>query len=179
MAHPIGESQLTHVGPLSPMARSRKDPPRTAAAMALAERALAVTCAATAATAAKTRPHSAIATASATDPAAGSPVPARNSTVSTAMDTFATAAVSRAAVSGAYRPTTVAPRSSSRPVSSSVRVCRTTVNRLISATRMNSVTPIFQAVSAPMLAAKRGPLRATNDAFVSTVLTTRSDSSSG
>jgi hypothetical protein len=71
--------------------------------------------------------------------------------MSTTMDTFASAAVSRAAVSGAYRPTTVAPSSSSRPVSSSVRVCRTTVSRLIRPIRMNSVTPIFHAVRPPML----------------------------
>jgi hypothetical protein len=112
-----------------------------------------------------------VARPNATDPAAASPVAIRPSAASTAMATLASPATTSAAVSGAYRPTTVAPTSSRRPVSSSVRVCRTTVSRLISATRMNSVTPIFHTVSAPIDLANSGPLNATSDGLVSTPLT--------
>ncbi len=82
-------------------------------------------------------------------------------------------------MSGACRPITVARSSSSRPVSSSARVCRTTVSRLISPTRMNSVTPIFHAVSPPIDTPNSGPLSATSDGLVSTSLTARRSASVG
>jgi hypothetical protein len=84
-----------------------------------------------------------------------------------------------AAVSGARRPTTPAPTSSSRPASSSVRLCRMTVNTLISPMRISSVAPIFQAVSAPSDTLNSGPLMATSDGLEMTPLTACSDASVG
>src|SRR6266536_3504821 len=144
IAQPNGDSQVSHVGPVSPTARSRYDTPRTAEVMAVAARALSVSWAAVAATAANMRPVRPTARPMATDPATGSPTPTRPSATSTTMARLASPATSSAALSGAYRPTTAAPISSSRPVSSSVRVCRTTVRRLISATRMSSVATLLQ-----------------------------------
>ena len=62
----------------------------------------------------------------ANEPSAGSPAAIRPSPVSTASTRLVPIATISAAVSGARRPTTVAPTSSSRPASSSARVCRTT-----------------------------------------------------
>ncbi len=95
-------------------------------------RAVPATCAHTAATAVKTRPDPAIASASAMDPAAGSPSRVSPAVISTARPMLAPAAISSAAVSGAFLPTTAEPTSSSLPVSSSALVCLTTMKMLMS-----------------------------------------------
>ena len=59
-------------------------------------------------------------------------------------------ASSSAAVSGAYRPTTVAPSSSARPASSSARVCRTTVKIAISPASAAPIAPILNSETAPI-----------------------------
>ena len=66
------------------------------------------------------------------------------------MTRLAPVATSSAAVKGARRPTTVAPSSSRRPVSSSVRVCLTTSRRARIAIATAPIMPILNVASAPM-----------------------------
>ena len=73
-------------------------------------------------------------------------------------------ATTRAAASGAWRPTAVAPTSSSRPCSSSSRVCRTTVKIPISPAPPAANTRTFQATSEPALSPNTGPLSARTEA---------------
>ena len=71
------------------------------------------------------------------DPAAGRPAAVIASAVRTPVASIAPKDTSRAAVSAARRPTTVAPTSSRRPFSSSARVCRTT--SMIATTQTSAV----------------------------------------
>jgi len=117
--------------------------------MPRAVRALSVSCAHTAATAANIQPVSATAAPSASDPAAGSP----NSTCTTAIkrpiSTQAPNVSATLAAVAAYRPTTVAPSSSSRPASSSPRVCLITAKMASSAAATAQNRPAFQMISEP------------------------------
>ena len=72
-------------------------------------------------------------------------------------------AMTRAAASGAWRPTTAAPTSSRRPCSSSSRVCRTTVKIPISPAPAAANTRTFQATSDPALLPNTGPVSARTD----------------
>ena len=69
----------------------------------------------------------------------------------------------RPAASGAWRPATAAPTSSSRPCSSSSRVCRITVKIPISPAAAAAKTRTFQATSEPALVPNTGPLSARTD----------------
>ncbi len=71
-------------------------------------------------------------------------------------------ATTSAAVSGACRPTTPAPISSSRPASSSARVCLTTRKIATRDARIDAHTPYRQAVSAPTEVAYGLPYRNRN-----------------
>jgi hypothetical protein len=134
-AQPTGESHVSQDSPCrppeSPIARSRNVTPSTEIASPLAPRAVPLTCAAIAASPAKTRPQPASASPKATAPPAGSPLKVSTATASTATMRFAIAAMPAATDSAAFRPTTAEPTSSSRPVSSSALVCRTTRKMLI------------------------------------------------
>ena len=113
--HPIGDSHDAHAGdPRSPMARSRYATPTTIRPAPVAARAPTASCAVTAPTPAKHRPVAAQPIPKAIDPAAGRPATTSATAVSTPIATQAMAAVSRAAASGAARPTIPAPSSSSR-----------------------------------------------------------------
>ena len=122
--------------PASPTARSRKAGPSTASASPLAARALSVSCAATAATTANmhagrtARPSAKATDAGARQPGGHRPPPIRRDSTALAAER----GEQRRGRAAAYRPTTPAPSSSCRPVSSSSRVCRTTMSRLITAT---------------------------------------------
>ena len=65
-----------------------------------------------------------------------------------------------AAARAAYRPTTVAPTSSSRPASSSARVCRITAKMPSSAAPTATNSPAFQMISEPSESPYTGPLSA-------------------
>src|SRR3954463_266356 len=81
----------------------------------------------------------------ANEPSVGIPAPATVTAVTSASTTLVPIAMSSADVSAAYRPTTVAPMSSSLPDSSSARVCRTTMmidSRAISTAPMPPVLTI-------------------------------------
>ena len=78
-----------------------------------------------------------------------SPAATTPSTTTTPSATLAIAAASSAAASGAWRPTTPAPTSSARPVSSSARVWRTTIRMLISPASASAIPPSRQATSPP------------------------------
>ncbi len=115
-AQPSGEIQVrgeeASVVATSPAARRAKKRPRTAPVRPLASRALSVNWAAMAASPAKSMPVPPTARPRAREPATGRPVPASPPVISTARPVLAIRAVSRAAVSGARRPTIAAESSS-------------------------------------------------------------------
>ena len=81
--------------------------------------------------------------------------------------TLASSAVSRAAVAGACRPTAEARTSSSRPLSSSARVCRPMMNMLISPTEIAPKAVACQVTCPPMvLSARAGPAMAMKAALL-------------
>ena len=128
-----------------------------------AVRALSVSWAVTAATPANMQPASAVAAPRASEPAAGS----RNAICTTASSRpttrHAPIVTASAAASAANRPTMVAPTSSSRPASSSARVCRITAKMPSSPAPTATNSPAFQTISAPSELPYTGPLRARND----------------
>ncbi len=117
--------------------------------MPRAPRAVTTSCAATAATPPNTSPHPLMDSASAAEPATGSPSLASQRNVSRAIATLAAAAARSAAVSGACRPTAAEPTSSSRPASSSARVCLTTMKIVSSTAKAAPHTPHRAARKAP------------------------------
>ena len=113
----------------------------------------------TAATAANTQPVRHIPTPIATEPAAGAPSAISPIALIPPISTFAMTATSSAAVGAAYLPTTVESISSSRPVSSSARVCRMTNSRLSTPVNPPTQLPNFQAVAAgTVYSPKEGPV---------------------
>ncbi len=160
-AQPAGEAQVSGEEAssvaVSPAARRTNAAPSTAPARPLAARALSVSCAVIAATPAKTSPVPPTARPRASAPAAGCPEAASPAVMSRASAASATSAASRAAVSGARRPTMAAERSSWRPVSSSSRVWRTTISRLITPASRAAIPPMRQAVRPPRESLNTGP----------------------
>jgi hypothetical protein len=138
-AQPIGDSHDSQLRPppdrllTSPMTRSSQVPPRTPTAIPLAAPAPLVSWAATAPTAANAQPAAASWSPAATDPATGRFWPAMAAATSAARTRLAARVTTSAAARAAWRPTTVAPSSSRRPDSSSVRVWRMTVSMAIRA----------------------------------------------
>ena len=134
-AQPIGDSHVSQprlwLPPESPTARRKKTTPSTAIDRPRAPLAVPLTCAATAATAAKTRPQPTSPSPNARAPVSGRPLTVRTATASASTTALAADAMATATASEACRPTAVDPMSSSRPVSSSARVCRTTRKMLI------------------------------------------------
>ena len=117
--------------------------------MPRAGRATDAICAASAAIPANERLTAAMARASAAEPATGRPSAARAAVISAASAALAIPATASATASGACRPTTPAWISSSRPASSSARVCRTTRKMATRDARIAAHTPYRQAVRAP------------------------------
>jgi hypothetical protein len=118
---------------------------------------VADTCAAMAATAAKTRPVSIQPSPKTQEPPAGSPEAMSDRAVRDPMAAIARVASTRAAASGARRPTTVAPSSSSRPASSSLRVWRTTSTMASTASIAVPSAVIFTIDSAPSVGSQTRP----------------------
>ncbi|MFY1698120.1 hypothetical protein [Solwaraspora sp. WMMA2101] len=110
----------------------------------------------TAPTAANSQPDAANWAPRASDPATGRPWPANPAATAPASSRLAAKTTVRAAAGPAYRPVGAAPSSSRRPASSSARVCRTTVSRLISAT-ITVTMLIRQATRPPGSAVCTGP----------------------
>ena len=150
---PMGESQLSHgaVSELSPTALKRYAAPRTEAAIPLAGRAFSLIWEVTAPTPANTMPHPMNPRPSASAPTMEVLSKIRPAITIPARMTFAPIVTSRAAASGACRPTTPERNSSRRPASSSARVCRTTASRLISEMIAAANPPIRHAVKPPAL----------------------------
>ena len=133
----------------SPAARTTNAATSTTSASPVAARALVVTCAVTSATAPKARPAAADPVIIAAASAAGKPSSALSAAVPRRPTrSRATVSVAIAAVAGAWRPTGCAVTSSSRPVSSSARVCRTTCRMPRSASAMTSHSVSSFAVAA-------------------------------
>lgn len=124
--------------------------------MPLAAGALSVSCAVRAARVAKSHPTAARLSPSAIEPAGGRPLPISASVATMASARSAANATLRAAASPAWRPTTVAPTSSRRPASSSVRVWRMTVRMLANPT-IHRTSPAAQMPRAPTLEPYAGP----------------------
>jgi hypothetical protein len=146
---PIGDSQESAPSPTSPAARSPYDAPRTAPTSPYAPPVPSLTCIATAATPAKNRPTAASDAPSAIEPAAGVSAAIITTATAAAMSTCATAVTASAAVSGAARDTTPERTSSLRPLCSSPRVWRPTMNMLISAATTAPNAPHCHATSPP------------------------------
>jgi hypothetical protein len=130
--------------------------------MPRAERAPEASCAASAAIAEKASPQVVMTSAKATEPATGRPSTTSTTASSTASTALAVSATSSPAVSAASRPTAAEPTSSSRPASSSARVCLTTRKTLISAAKMAAHTPYRQALTAPRESPHSRPYRNTS-----------------
>ena len=132
--HPIGDIQDSHdtepspIAEMSPASRSTQATPSTRMAKPRALRALSVSCAVTAATPAKNHPASVNSAPKRTDPPPGAPDETIVQATIRPSTRLAPSVVISAAASCADRPTTVAPISSARPCSSSVRVCLITVS---------------------------------------------------
>ena len=108
-----------------------------------------VTCAAAAATEVNTRPTPARDAPWMSEACASNPAERKTNVSSTPTRADATTATSTEAAVAAWRPVTVARSSSARPDSSSARVCRTTRNITISATRRVAVLVVSYAVMPP------------------------------
>ena len=168
-AMPMGESQVSALPWTSPTARRANAAPRTTPASPLAARALVVTCAVTAPTPANIRPQAPSEAPSATEPAAGSPSAISPRAAIAAIATSAPATTSSAAATGAFAPTAPARISSVRPVSSSARVWRVTIMKLISAT-ITARLPVRHEVRPPIVSSARGgPYRIVKVVLPSTV----------
>ncbi len=127
----------------------------TSPAVASAAREPLAICAVTAATAANTIPMPIIDAPKANEPAAGSP----NASSATMLPTAITALTSNVPIiadaRAAWRPTGAARTSSARSASSSVRVCRTTMNTLITAAAMNIHCAVSFITTAPSVGSSR------------------------
>jgi hypothetical protein len=131
-----------------------------------------LTCTATAATPAKNTPTPASEAPRAIEPAAGVSAATITRAVATPISTCANTVTASAAASGAARPTTLARTNSLRPLCSSPRVCRPTMNMLIKAATTAPKAPHCQAVSPPTLVTPYGgPTMAIRPGFPSTVAT--------
>ena len=109
---------------------------------------------------------------SAIEPATGVSAATITSAVAAPISSCASAATTSAAVSGAARPTTLARTSSLRPLCSSPRVCRPTMNMLISAATTAPKAPHCHATSPPTLVtASGGPTIAIRPGLLATVAT--------
>ena len=150
---PSGDSHDSQDGPLAPTAsptpRSTKATPRAPSAIPRAVRALEVSWAATAAIPVKASPQQPMASASRAEPATGRPVSGSSTHSRTITPALAVAEVASAAASAAWRPTAAEPTSSSRPASSSDRVCLITTKIAASAAKMPAHIPYRQVVSDP------------------------------
>src|SRR5882757_2460942 len=171
---PIGLNQDSQRGPSSaaesPAARNRYAAPITIPPIPLAARELELTWTATAVTAEKNHTQPPMPSPIANDPVAGNPWLARARPINSAYTTPAPNTTISAAVSLACRPTTPAPSSSCRPVSSSARVCRTVMNTAISPTRTQATAPYFHSVMPPTVSSPwAGPLSASTDGLVTIV----------
>jgi hypothetical protein len=126
-------------------------PPTTIAEIPSAALALTVSCAITAVTPANTSPTPRRAAANATDPVEERPSNADGRPTARIANstTWAAATTHSVAASGACRPTSAERTSSARPLSSSVLVCRTMRNTLISATAIAALGRSSFAVIAP------------------------------
>ena len=124
-----------------------------------------VSWAATRAVAVKTQPHSVSPTPTAIESGADSGKVTRLTATSAPSTTLASRASARAAVRDACRLTAAARTSSSRPLSSSARVCRPTRNMLISPATIAPNAEACHITWPPMvLSARAGPAIATNAA---------------
>ena len=123
-----------------PTPLTRKATASAAVASPLAPRAVRESCAVSAPTPVNATPTPAIAAPAANDPATGCPPAIIARPSSGASTRFAPSATRTAAVRLAAGPTTPAPMSSARPVSSFCRVCRTTQSTLMTAARTAKVT---------------------------------------
>ncbi len=150
---PSGESHDSQDGPPAPAAsptpRSTKATPSVPSAIPRAVRLLEVSWAATAAIPVKASAQQPMARPSRAEPATGRPVNGSRTHSRTVTPTLAPAAVARAAARAACRPTSAEPTSSSRPASSSDRVCLITTKITISAAKMPAQIPYRQVVSDP------------------------------
>jgi len=147
--HPIGDSQDNQPGSpeaRSPTARMAYDTPTAAMPRPIAARPDVVICAVTPPIAVNTTPLSAQPRPNDTAPTQGSPTSPRPIVVSAPRTRLAPMPTTSAADSGAARPTTPADTSSSRPASSSDRVCRTATktNRIATSAAPKAVSLISE-----------------------------------
>ncbi len=143
VAQPIGDNQESQSRPVveSPIARSANVTPSAAPARPLAVREYSAIWAVTPATPVNTSPTDAMPSPNASDPDAAIPAATMAPLAASPVARLSPAPTSSAAVSGAYRPTTVEDSSSCLPVSSSCRVCRVTTNTQASARNSGSSVP--------------------------------------
>lgn len=140
---------------------------------------LSVTWAVTAVTAANTRPTAVTDAPKVTAPAAGRSMPMNPTARAAPTTTFMPPTTTSAASMGAWRPTAAARTSSSRPLSSSARVWRESMNRLMSPTSTSVNEPVSKATRPPKVSSPcTGPLKAMAAALPSTTVATRRRSSS-
>ena len=142
--------------------------------MPRAPRAVVASWAPTAATPANTSPHPPMDSASTAEPASPSFSAVSHRQVSRAIATLAITAASRAAISGACRPTAAEPTSSSRPASSSARVCLTTM-KMVSRTAAAAPQTLHRAArKAPTEVPFRRPSKNRSAGFSPTLVATAS-----
>jgi hypothetical protein len=105
---------------------------------------------------AKTIPTPIIDAPKASEPTAGIPATSRATTLPDAIATLTSSVPIMVAAAGRRDgPRSAARTSSARPVSSSVRVWRTTMNRLMTETAMNSHRPVSFITTAPTVGSSR------------------------
>ena len=146
---PSGESQASQCGPASPIARRPNAPPSTAIASPFGATRGLGGLRGDRRDGGEHEPTAVNAAPSASAPVKASPVATTASITTSPSATSAIAATSSAAASGAWRPTTPAPTSSARPVSSSARVWRTTIRMLMRPASASAIPPSRQATSPP------------------------------
>ena len=149
-SQPRGDSQPSQAAPSteSPMARSPKNRPSVASAIVVQPRAVAVSWAATAATAVIVSPTPNQPSTKAVVPAGSMPRASIPRAFRVQVSTTRISAARHAAASGAYRPTTPAPISSKRPSSSSVRVCRRTIDTVAIARKIAPIITVLNTAKA-------------------------------
>ncbi len=141
------------------------------------ERVLAVSWAAIRAVPVKTQPHRVRPTPRAIESASSRGYDARLAATKMPTTRLASSASLSAAVIGASRPIAAARTSSSRPVSSSARVCRPMMNMLIKPTQIAPKAVDCQVTWPPMVSSARaGPAIAMNAALLSMLAAARSNS---
>ena len=158
-AQPIGDSHESVPSPTSPSARNRNAAPRRRPPIPYTTRVFSLTCASTRVHAAKNSPNSVNERPNTTDPVAGRPTPSSERVTNAPVTTFMAPTVSSADAGSECRPTARDRTSSARPASSSPRVMRPSMKRLMSPIRINPKVPVWNATCPPTVSRPwAGPL---------------------